>query len=511
MIKTSQKELLLPLRPLQMTVDKDLEMEETLPDYCPDISRLVRVDCMPYIESSEVNGDRCTVNGRVICTLLYETDYKNKLKSVSFEKEFTHNFELRDQQAAETFARSHARCSHISCKLQSPRRCVIRPRLKLDLGLRFRRPLHALDPGCGGRYCRTASVTYEQANPVRKEEFPVDEELLLHQSEKAIGDVIHTSVKLQPPQIVTAGGETAIKTTATVKMLYETEGEDAEPVMSVKTIPLSLNVQGLEEGTEAEVVLRVSDEKVSAELDNYGENRVIRAVFTANADIYTTDTVSEEVAVDVFSEGAIDSPVDTTVALPSEAALYNRSIVLDSIVTPERPFVCPLYDLDIVVNDLDPQITEEGILLRGTYTTSVLGRTADAFESFDFTKEFSQLIPIEMPDNLTDVQAQMTPIDYSVTTLPDGQLGLRITFQTKLTAHTADKATFITDISSSDPVAKSNDAASAVYFFPSPSDDLWSISKRYLKNPDAVRSANPNAFDENDNLAVGTRTVLIKK
>ncbi|MDD4422787.1 MAG: DUF3794 domain-containing protein, partial [Eubacteriales bacterium] len=113
---------------LHTTVDKDLELESSLPDYCPDISRLIRVDCVPVIESSEINGEKCVVVGKIICNMIYETDYKNKVKSAVFEKDFTHNFDVPMQNSVDPVPEVTTRCAHISCKMLSPRKFIIKSR-----------------------------------------------------------------------------------------------------------------------------------------------------------------------------------------------------------------------------------------------------------------------------------------------------------------------------------------------------------------------------------------------
>ena len=42
-------------------IDRELEKEMLLPDYSPDITRLVKLDATPYIESAVLNGDKCVV------------------------------------------------------------------------------------------------------------------------------------------------------------------------------------------------------------------------------------------------------------------------------------------------------------------------------------------------------------------------------------------------------------------------------------------------------------------
>jgi hypothetical protein len=179
-----------------------LELEESLPDYCPDIARLIRVDCTPVIESSEFSGDRCVVSGKAVCRILYETDYKSKIKSAEFVKDFSHSFEVPMQGCMNPVAHTNARCTHISCKMLSPRKFIIKSRIQLDLEAFANTAVKTVDTRSGDNtFYRTVDIAYEKKLTPYIEEFTFEEEMPLLQSEKSIGDIVFSSIQLQPPQV----------------------------------------------------------------------------------------------------------------------------------------------------------------------------------------------------------------------------------------------------------------------------------------------------------------------
>ena len=82
-MKASTRTVYLPRRICHTTSEKEITLENPLPDLSPDISRLIRAEATAYPEQTEAGKDGVTVSGRVVFGLLYETDYKNKLAHAS--------------------------------------------------------------------------------------------------------------------------------------------------------------------------------------------------------------------------------------------------------------------------------------------------------------------------------------------------------------------------------------------------------------------------------------------
>jgi len=491
-----------------------LELEESLPDYCPDIARLIRVDCSPVIENSEFSGDRCVVSGKAVCRILYETDYKSKIKSAEFVKDFSHSFEVPMQGCTDPVAQAKARCTHISCKMLSPRKFIIKSRLQLDLDVFANTAVKTVDTRSGDNtFYRTVDISYEKKLPPCVEEFAFEEELPLLQSEKSIGDIVFGSVQLQPPQVTVSGSDAIVKTNATVKLLYEEEGGDNQLVATTKVVPVSMTLSNLavDDAGRIAVSLSVTNARVTSELDAYGENRIIKATFTARAKAEMTEKVTETVATDLFSSDCVNKTESATIALPAQNNETDRTFSIDTVITPEKPFVNTPFDIDIIINDLKAEIANGGVNLSGNYTVTMLGHTADSLESYDSTGEFMEFIPIELSENVTSVDAELYPFDYSLTMMSDGSIAIRIILNAKIKTYSEELQTIVTSVISQEPLPKEKDSYAVIYYFPNASDNLWSIAKRYYANPSVIKNANPNAFDEYEQVKSGTKMIMIKK
>ena len=118
-----------------------LEEDSTLPDYCSDISRIIKVDATPYLISKKtyVKGDTlfCEVSGRVEVCFVYVSD-TGAIESYAVTLDYydTSKAEVGMIEGDSLFAFVTPVVDSAFCKVQSPRRVSARVQLNLDTDVR---------------------------------------------------------------------------------------------------------------------------------------------------------------------------------------------------------------------------------------------------------------------------------------------------------------------------------------------------------------------------------------
>jgi len=116
-------------------IDRESEKELSLPDYCPDISRIIRMDATPYIENKTVNGDKCTVEGTYVYNMLYESDYNASLSYAAFSVPFSEKIDIKDA-GIENETAVKIKVKRIGCKLINPRKLAVRTKSVLTVSVK---------------------------------------------------------------------------------------------------------------------------------------------------------------------------------------------------------------------------------------------------------------------------------------------------------------------------------------------------------------------------------------
>ncbi len=513
MIKPMTTQLRFPTRLMDTVLDKETEFDGSLPEYCPDVIRLIRVDCTPYIDGCECTSDKIHINGRVVYDVLYETDRKNKLRYCSFTQEFRHTADLPKHELENMQASCHAACSKITCKMLSPRRLVLRARLELHTTACGETVISMLSTQpVEGMFFRKKCIRLDTASETVGTELRFDETLPLLQGEKNIGEIIFGCVALQPPQVTVTEGCAIAKTNAVVKVLYESEDAEGGYCMTAKSVPLSVSLEdpAIREGKHCTVTLDMSAHSVLPELDQYGESRLLKASFSVSALATLVGSVETEVADDLFSTAHEETLAQTEMKIPSLYDIVDRSFTVDLKVPAEEPPFTALYDTTVRAGRIRATPADGGIELSGTMTVSVLGDSRDGIMHRDYTEEFVQFVPADLPESLAGVIADVAPFDVLPTLHADGSISARVICNAKIFLYAEQQVSFLSDITKQVELEQ-EDVYTVAYFFPSRTDDLWSVAKRYRVDPEFLRASNPKAFDDSGRLAGNVKTVVVAK
>ena len=76
------------------SVEQPLECDVLLPDYCPDIQKILRCEVTPSLLAASVNGDRLSIDG-VAAAHLYYLDENGCLRHAEYKIPYTRVIELR--------------------------------------------------------------------------------------------------------------------------------------------------------------------------------------------------------------------------------------------------------------------------------------------------------------------------------------------------------------------------------------------------------------------------------
>lgn len=513
MIKPMTTQLRFPTRVMDTVLDKETEFDGSLPEYCPDVIRLIRVDCTPYIDGCECTADKVHINGRVLYDILYETDRKNKLRYCGFTQDFRHSADLPMHETENLQAVCRAACSKITCKLLSPRRLVLRARLELHTTAHGERVVSILSTQpTEGMFFRKKSIRLDTAPETVSRELQFEETLPLLQGEKSIGEIIFGGISLQPPQVTVTEGCAIAKANAIIKVLYESEDAESGCCMTAKTVPLSVSLEdpAIREGKHCALSLGIGAQSVLPELDQYGESRLLKANFSIGASAVLVGSMETEVADDLFSAAYEDTVARTEMNLPGLYDIVDRSFTVDFKIPAEDPPFSALYDTTVRAGRIRSTPVDGGIEVSGTMTVSILGDSRDGIMHRDYVEDFVQFVPVDLPESLAGAAVDIIPFDVLPTLHADGSISARVICNAKIFLNTEQQVSFLSDIVKQVEL-DAEDAYTVAYFFPARTDDLWSVAKRYRVDPAVLRASNPKAFDDSGRLAGNVKTVVVVK
>ena len=505
-------EILIPKLLFGGNAEKDIELDADIPEKCPDILRLIRVECTPFDEGVNIEGEKAVVSGKAVFDLLYETERKSRICFCSFTRDYQIPFSVRRGTEQNITASAETYCSRIECRVLTPRKVSIRSLLGCDIAVEGETAVSAVNAEDGGGvFFRKTTVGFEGRTETKRETKNVSEPLPLISGEKSIGDIVYGSVTLSPAQVSVTGGRAELRSTATVRTLCESEEREGEYFPVVKTMPVAVDItdESLAEHKHTSFGMSIENTEFRPELDQYGESRVLRAQF----DIRTVYSVSEPkaytVATDMFEEGFDITPKETSARVRRETVSAEKSFTVEMPASPFEPMPTAVYEATAKPRKAVCEPADDGVRIRGGFTVSLTAMTENGLYSQDSDLPFEQFLPLDTAGG-DEFTASVTAADVIPTLHADGSVSARVVCSASVAVYAEEDIGFIGGIDSRTE-AGAGKPAGVTFFYPARGERLWDIAKRYRTDPERLLAANRDCFDEQSLSATGGLPVQVTR
>ncbi len=506
-------EILIPKKIFSSKVDKDLELDSILPEFCPDIARIVKVDCTPFSEGCTVSDGKATLKGKAVYDILYETDYKNRLRCCSFTQEFTQSIPIPKTSSVNLQAFADADCERISCKLLSPRRVTVKATLATKFEIEGEAPTKAIAvTESKDVFFRKKTIGFDGRTVIHENGYKFGELLPLSQSEKAIGEIVCGSVSLRSPQVTISPGHAEIKTVASLHTLCEEESGEGKYFMSVKSMPINIDYSNDAIAEHKHISFRLvpSNCEFAPELDQYGEMRVIKSDFSVNLCMKINEQFAHTVADDMFEKGFDSVPSRTTAVLPHMHSRTETGFSAEAKLNPMMPKPENLFDAVARDCGSTAEKAEDGVKISGAFVVTMLCDTSEGIQSFDHSIPYERLFALEVPETSISVTAEVAPDEVIATLHSDGSATVRIIATAKICVYTESEESFISEVTKRVARSVEDEGTMLVYCFPTKDEDLWSIAKLYRTDPESIKNSNPSYFDDGGVPFDRSKPILVK-
>ncbi len=113
-----------PQTVLNTVAEQLADVDFTLPDYCPDIEKILKCTLSPQIRSKTLSGGLLQVDGTCTVSVLYVESAHKTIRCCEQSVEFSQSFTVRD--AGESpLVLTKTKPEYINCRALSPRRLVM--------------------------------------------------------------------------------------------------------------------------------------------------------------------------------------------------------------------------------------------------------------------------------------------------------------------------------------------------------------------------------------------------
>ena len=292
--------------------EQGIDCDISLPDYCPDIMRILRCSVTNSITNSKISGDRATVDGNAKIRIVYADD-KNGIYCYEQDYPFSKYAELSDSYDGAVLCTS-AKTEYANCRAVSKKRIDIHG----VVSIRFRifgikKDSVITDAEGDGIQLKRNRVTADNAVAVVMKKFQ------LSQTEEAdggeIGKIFYACASPILTETKIIKGKILLKGEAVLKVMYCSGSKENESVCVNYNLPFSeiIDIENIDDSCKVSVNFNVDQVQAEPKTDNDGEYKYLNlgcdicAVVTA----YKTDELC--IIADAYStQKEIEAKYKTT-------------------------------------------------------------------------------------------------------------------------------------------------------------------------------------------------------
>ncbi len=482
----------------------EIAEEFILPDYLPDIKRIIRVDAKPRIDGKFITAGKIDYEGDVVCHLLF-CDDDNRLKTVTFTAAFSDGIELSEADNECIANLLPAPCS-LNCRMLNPRRVSLRLRLDTECTVwcnRSFRPETVGNLSPFGAESLTKELEVMKLICAGESGLNASADLEADGALPQIGEVISCNVDMSFYECKGSDGKVLCRGDMPITVFYSTPGEKNEDgtdgkesyTVLYRKLPIAqvVGADGVNENYECLARGSIDDIKVSVAENGFGERRILELDITYR--IYLNCVCRDEVTVteDMY---ALDRDV-TAETEKNEFCYLARSYATSfgaNAVIPRAEL--DLTDADNIfevssqpkVNDAVLSDDRRRLVVTGVSPTSAIISGSDGLYSVEYE------IPFKLELDASGIPEKFIYNSDAVCMSARGRLdGENIYTDLELQINLMILGVNETEVLKKAEFTEkqpSEDIPQMRFFYPSDDETLWDIGKRFGVSRRELEEAN---------------------
>ena len=475
---------------LEQAVDGDI----TLPEYCPDILRILKCGLEPSIHAVQSTGERVNIEGSARITVLYAAE-DGSLQSFEQSYPFSRGTDIGGlcDRCAVT---AGARAEYANARAVSPRRLDIHGTLTISVQARRRRETAVLTGITGGgMQIFTEQASLSSLEALHALSFPLSEVIEIDSGAPPIDQVVLRRASVVTTEVKAIKNKLLLKGSLELRVAYRSRGIK-EPVQVLHSLPISqiIEAPGVSETTLNTLRLRVNALDAVPKADGSGEARLLEITTRLGAEVCAFVSTDLAVVKDAYS---------TQCGISIETRRLESRRLLESFresFAARESFDIPggIQVLQLLTGELLPAeiaIKDSAVTVAGhmkAHAVYVDGEGKAATIEKELSFSFRRALKKGAVHAAAEVEAELLGIQGSVS---GGSLEVRAELSVCGDVFAVESRNIVEACAQDECEAPPRRSPLTIYFAPE-GEPLWEIAKRYRTTMDAVRRENELSDDD---------------
>ncbi len=480
----------------EQSAEQPIDVDFSLPDYCPDILKILKCRAVSRISSRSLNGRTVTVEGCVTATCIY-TDDRNRICAYEYQYPFSKNFESNvDCDGAEIICKT--RCEYINCRAVTNRKIDIHGAVGITVTLKKRKCTEIIsdydEPTTELRRGNAPATS-----PIGRNEkyIVIEDEIECGNGQPNIRSIIRYDANAAVRECKILAGKVMVKGELVIGILYC--GEEGAPQTVRSTLPFSqlLEIEGVNDGCECESCAEIAYIDIKPRFSGDGDEKSFRlnAKILISSEAYCNNDI--DIITDAYSrkyEAEITRcEIDFERICRSISETFSCKKTLDF---PEES-LCEIFDIRCEAEKRSVNFENGMLCVGGTLIACIIAKDSEGVVNYyEKPIDFEYKIQIEDGGEIMHCDPKITVLSCGYTLNGASSMEIRCELCISAAVYEKRRIPLIVDIHTDikRPVARCLDSAMTICFAMG-GENIWDIARKYGASVEEIRKINDISGD----------------
>ncbi len=476
----------------EQTVDSDIK----LPDYCPDIQKILKCRIEPEIQSRNIAGDRIEIEGTSVIRIIYTDAIKNSVRCTEQNVPFsiTANLPENTQSAV---ALTDIRVSYLNCRAISPRRLNVHGAFVVNIKILDKKDVHVCTNIKGDDIQQQkCTVDYSELTSLTQQQFTVTEAL----ETKSVQSVIRSDIRIINHESNIVSSKLLCKGDIIVKMMYLSDIDSGKTDIFEYNIPYSQVITAVGADDDAKLVIHA--EIMNSNIDLRNEIGFDDPLPVLNArvciTVFSYEKKDTSIVKDCYSTLYKIEKSISPYKIPLLSSLINETVIEKNNIELTDISISEILDVWCENCVALCENSQNTVRIKGKYNICVLAKDAEnnmiyTEKTYEYIRDIKALAPN------TEIECSVNAVCVSSGYRISGENRLEIRAEIFVSGELYEISSFsgVTSASADENTTNANlGDISLVVYYAHKGESLWEIAKNHKTNVEQVR--NENILSESD-------------
>ncbi len=479
-----------PVTVLDTVAEQLADVDLTLPDYCPDIEKILKCTLTPKIQSKSLSGGQLQVDGCCAVTVLYVESINKTIRCCEQSVNFSQSFSVKETPDNPVIV-TKTKPEYINCRALSPRRLVMHGAFSLYAKVFSCNTKEIYSTSDDALEALKMKVRCADLKSFCQEQFNLCEAISVA-DKPPIETVLYSSADVSITDTKAVTGKLMVNGEINLKMFYLSDVESGETGKINYLLPFNqiIDCEGIDEDTINCVSCEVMSYDIRLKNDILSEKPdvVLDIKLCVTEEGYIIN--DEEIVADAYSVRFASRPQFEQLKFQSDVTPVSEGCMEKLSIKVDDGKISKVLDIYADVVSAECRTADDGIKVTGKINICMLALNEDNFPVFiERSSEYGHTInSVGECNMLKSLRVRVASLSFRLA--DDSSVEIRCELRITACAIKQETLTAVSDVEIFEDKPIVSDNCALTLYFAGSGESLWSIAKSHNTRLDMLLTEN---------------------